>query len=164
MTMFWNKKTKGEEPTGNALLVKRLRSFNDDFKQRVADAETKSSGGCVSNIFSCLRSTGDKIPQSYKDIGEWLTKLAVKNIQGNVDTTVLTTALYATLEYVSKDTVGTEIPAQILKDLINEIASELKLDLKIEPDFGGLEAYCDEHKIDIPQEISSVIAVCATLQ
>lgn len=161
MTLFWKKGTKEKEavPATNVLLLKNLRSFEEHFKQKVAEADTKTSGGCVSNLLSCVRSTPNKIPQNYKDIAAWLTKLATAEIQGDIDTIVLISAFYATLEYVSSDTLKTEIPAIIIKDLINDIASEFNLDLKIEPDFGALETYCDNHKIDIPQEVSNIMAV-----
>ncbi|KTD53724.1 hypothetical protein Lsan_4134 [Legionella santicrucis] len=149
---------KSQKATDNEL-INQLTRFNDNFKQRVnAQSDDTQSTNCCVSLFSCIKSTSAKIPQEYKDIASWLTTLAVTEAKGNVNEEVLVSALYASLSYVSQDAVGSEVPAQILKTLIEEIGKQFNLDLTIEPDYVALQNYCTEHKITIPAAINTIIA------
>lgn len=152
-------KSKKSLKVTNNELVNQLTHFDAHFKQRVnsQSEDTQSTNACVS-LFSCIKSTNAKIPQAYKDIASWLTTLAVTEAQGDVNESVLVSALYASLSYASQDTVGTELPAQILKALIEEIGKQFNLDLNLEPDYAALQSYCTDHGITIPEAINTLIA------
>lgn len=140
-------------------LLNQLIQFDDDLKQRFLEQseETKSTH-CLGGFFSCIKTSVGKIPNEYKEIASWLTKLSTAQAKGAFDESVLVTALYASLRYVSEDTVGSELPAKIIKELIEEVASQFQLNLNIEPDYTLLKDYCMAYSIVIPEAIKAVIA------
>ncbi len=148
---------KSQKITDNELLNQMVR-LNTDFKQQVnAQSDDTQNTNCCVSLFSCIKSTSAKIPQEYKDIASWLTTLAATQAQGDVNEEVLVSALYASLSYVSQDAVGNQIPAQILKTMIEAIGKQFNLDLSIEPDYATLQQYCTDHKITIPTAINTII-------
>jgi len=152
------KRKKSHEKMDNPLLIE-LNQFNNNLKQRftVQAEDTTSTSSCAS-FFSCIKTVSSKIPQEYKDIASWLTKLSTTQAKGDFNQAVLVSALYASLHYVSQDTVNSEIPAQLIKELIEEIASQFNLDLSMEPDYSLLRDYCMAHSIIIPEAINAVMA------
>ncbi|KGP62232.1 hypothetical protein EP47_12740 [Legionella norrlandica] len=141
-------------------LLKAFLEFDKNFKKRFQEQNNQqedTNTNCCIKLFDCLKNTSEKIPQEYKDIAVWLTKLGTAQSKGEFNQKVLVSALHASLVYVSLDTTGSEIPANVLKGLIEEIAKQFGLDLEVDPDYPALQSYCHENNIDIPKAIQNII-------
>ncbi len=119
--------------------------------------EETGSDNCCTNLFSCFKKTSSLIPANYKAIISWLTTISKTQAQTGYNETVMATALIASLDFLSQDNTGSDIPANILKDLIEEIVRANDLDINIMPDYAVLEQYCKDNKIDIPADIKNII-------
>ena len=157
MPRLFKKKNKIKD-VDSELLIKLMR-FDEEYKVRVLqqdDSEPQKTNCCTS-FFSCLKDVSDNIPKEYKDIASWLTKLAASQAKTGLNQEVLVSALHASADYISIDATGSDIPAEVLKALIEEIATQFDLNLKIEADYPALQAYCEENNIEIPESIMGVM-------
>ena len=135
-------------------VLQSIYSLDKDFKSSYSQqADPEPSQNCCVAFFSCLKKLDDSIPKEYKDIMKWLTTLAAFQSTDGFDQDVLVSALHASLVFVSQDTTGSELPAIVLRELIEKIAGQYNLDLSLDPDYDELRSYCKQYNIDIPQPI-----------
>jgi hypothetical protein len=159
MSRFFKRNKKSDNITTDNVALNSLMHLKDDVKQRVREAngDSPEATNCCVKLFSCLKKVNDSIPKNYKAIMNWLTEIATIQAIDGYNEKVLVSALRASLSFLSQDTTNSELSALLLKELIEEIASQNKIDLDLEPDYDLLQQYCDEKSITIPQDIVNIM-------
>ena len=119
------------------------------------NASDTSSNSCCLPFFNCLKKV--KIPQEYLDVIKWLGQLATKSPSEQV----MTSALIVSMDFVSKNTTGSQSAADALTTVIKAIATKFNIQLSTTPDYTELQKFCDNNQITIPDQIKQLMVTTA---
>lgn len=123
-----------------------------------------TSSSCCADIGSCMSWSWSffksiKIPQEYLDITDWLGSLVIK---GDINLQDITTALILSSKYVAKHLTGTDLAAQAMQLVLQQMKDtfNLKIDADLTPDpkeYEELKDYCKSKGITIPAALLEII-------